>query len=314
MELAVPSALLLGFLMIPFLLALRLPRSAAVALPTLAGLQGVRPTARQRIARLLPLLRVAAVVLLVLAVARPRIAEAEAVAQGEGIDIALAVDLSSSMGQRLLVDESRLEVAKSVIRDFITGREDDRIGIVIFQQDALGMAPLSLDYEALDAIVADLESGLLPDGTGIGVGIAEALNLLRDSPASSRIVILLTDGEHNARSISPEEAVGLASALNIRVYTIGIKTSIGNGTVRADFDEGRLKALSESTGASYFAAESESDLADVYDEIGRLEKSRVGREGFQQYREFGPWLALIAASLLIVDIGARATVFRRTPS
>ena len=313
MEFALPAALALCLLAIPAAFAGRQRPRSALALPTLAGFGVVRPTTRQRLARVLPFARAAAVILLAAAVARPRHGQASAVIQAEGIDIALALDISSSMETNRTGSKTRLDAAREVIREFIRGRENDRIGVVVFQLDALALAPLSLDYDALDQAVADVKSGLLPDGTGIGVGIAEALNLLRDSPAASRVVILLTDGEHNATSITPEEAADLAAAMRIRVYTIGVKAGDTQSATRAELDEERLTAIAERTGGLYFSATSQAGLADVYDEIGRLETSRVGREGFSRYTEYGPWLALAAAALLLAEVIGRATVFRRAP-
>ena len=162
--------------------------------------------------------------MLVIAVAGPREGDADAIVPGEGVDIALALDISTSMDQQFTAGQSRLEATREVVREFIKSRKDDRVGLVVFQEDALALSPPSLDYRALDKMVAGLESGLLRDGTGIGVGLAQALNMLQDSTAASRIVILLTDGEHNADSISPEKAAELAVSLKIRVYTIGVVT------------------------------------------------------------------------------------------
>ncbi len=220
MEFALPAALAFALLALPVAWLAR-RRARGYSVPSVSPVAGIQPTWRLRAARALPVLRVLAVVALAVAVAGPRKGNATAVIPGEGIDIALSLDISSSMEQRF-GNSTRLEVTKDVIREFIKQRENDRIGLVVFQKDALSLSPPSLDYDALDRMVADVESGLLPDGTGIGVGLANALNMLQDSTAASRVVILLTDGEHNADSISPEEAAQLAVALKIRVYTIGV--------------------------------------------------------------------------------------------
>ena len=261
-----------------------------------------------------PLLQAIAVVLRVLAVARARAGVAGAVAESEGIDSALVLDASSSMDSSQLGDGTRLEVAKRVIAEFIEGRPDDRIGIVVFQKYSLTLSPLTLDHSALRDSVADVTSGLVPDGTGIGVGLGEALNLLRESTAASRVVILLTDGNHNADSISPEAAAGLAAAMKIRVYTIGLKAENPNFLLANEVDEERLEGIARRTGGRYFGAVSETDLAKVYEEIGDLETSRLGRRGFLEYREYGPWLALVAGILLLADVFARFTLLRRVPA
>ena len=215
--------------------------------------------------------------------------------------------------QQRFGDSTRLDVTREVIREFIKGRENDRIGLVVFQKDSMPLSPPSLDYAALDRMIADLESGLLPDGTGIGVGLADALNMLQDSTAASRIVILLTDGEHNADSISPEAAADLAVALKIRVYTIGV-VSGDSPFGRQEIDEELLQEIADRTNARYFAASSPQALADVYEEIGKLETSRISRESFERFTEMAPWFAATAAGLLLLELVLRGTLLRRSPA
>lgn len=311
MELAYPLALALAALALPVAwLARRKARGYAV--PSAGPLLAARPGFRLRAARALPALRVLAVVLLAIAVAGPRRGDASTIIPGEGIDIALSLDISSSMNQRFGGD-TRLEVTKQVVQEFINGRENDRIGIVVFQKDALPLTPPSLDYEALDRMVADLESGLLPDGTGIGVGLSSALTMLQESTAASRVVILLTDGQHNATSISPEEAAQLAVALRIRVYTIGVVSEDTFNRSR-EIDEELLQDIAERTDGRYFVASSPEELSEVYEEIGSLERSRVGRESYDQFTELAPWFAAGAAALLLLDLLLRATWLRRAPA
>ncbi|MCK9518519.1 MAG: VWA domain-containing protein [Dehalococcoidia bacterium] len=314
MEFAEPLAFLLALLAVPLLLLLvRHPRHGYLVASTTA-VRALPRTLRQRAARALPLLRVAAVILLVVAIARPRVGEAETVVPGQGIDIALSFDVSSSMKTgEFGSGKNRLVASKEVIREFIRARENDRIGVVVFQRDALPLSPPTLDYAALDRIIADVDSGIMPDGTGIGVGLASALNMLRDSTAASRIVILLTDGQHNVPSISPEEAANLAKSLRIRVYTIGILSSESEEST-FEVDEPRLQAIAEMTGGRYFPAQNQAALADVYAEIGRLETSAVGRERFERYTEYAPWFLGAAAALMAVDLVLRATWLRRGPA
>lgn len=311
MEFALPAALGLAFLALPVAWLAR-RRARGYPVPTVAPVAGIPPGWRLRAARALPVLRVLAVVALAVAIAGPRKGNATAVVPGEGIDIALSLDISSSMQQRF-GDSTRLEVTTDVIREFIQARENDRIGLVVFQKDSMPLSPPSLDYAALDRMIADLESGLLPDGTGIGVGLADALNMLQDSTAASRVVILLTDGEHNADSISPEAAADLAVALKIRVYTIGV-VSGDSPFSRREIDEALLQEIADRTNARYFAASSPEALADVYEEIGKLETSRISRESFERYTEMAPWFAAAAASLLLVELVLRGTLLRRSPA
>ncbi|MGI8925588.1 MAG: VWA domain-containing protein [Tepidiformaceae bacterium] len=315
MEFADPYALALLALTLPVAAALWWRRRGGYVVSSGAAFANATPALRLRLARLLPVLRLAAIALLAVAIARPRIGDANAVVPAEGIDIALSLDISSSMATSRFgrADTDRLTATKKVIRDFIAGRENDRIGFVVFQDDALALAPPTLDYAALDTIVAQTQTGILPDGTGIGVGLASALNMLRDSNAASRVVILLTDGEHNATSISPEEAADLALALRIRVYTIGV---IGEGSFlrQSGVDEKLLQHIADETGGRYFSASNPQALADVYDEIGKLETSRVGREHFASYTEVAPWFAGAAALLLLLELVLRGTWLRRTPA
>lgn len=311
MEFALPAALALAALALPVAWLAR-RRARGYSVPSVSPVAGIRPSWRLRTARALPVLRVLAVVALAVAIAGPRKGNATAVIPGEGIDIALSLDISSSMDQRF-GNSTRLEVTKDVIREFIKGRENDRIGLVVFQRDAMSISPPSLDYTALDRMVADVESGLLPDGTGIGVGLANALNMLQDSTAASRVVILLTDGEHNADSISPEDAAELAVALKIRVYTIGVVS--GNSPFNnREIDEALLKDIADRTNARYFTASSPEALADVYDEIGKLETSRISRESFERFTELAPWFTAAAAGLLLLELVLRGTVLRRSPA
>lgn len=312
MQFAEPLALLLALLALPVAwLARRTPRGYTV--PAAGPAIAARPSLRLRAARFTPALRVLAVVALAVAVAGPRQGDAKSVVPGEGIDIALALDISSSMDQRFTNLQTRLEATKEVVREFIRNRENDRVGLVVFQQDALALSPPSLDYRALDEMVAGLNSGLLPDGTGIGVGLANALNMLQDSTAASRIVILLTDGEHNADSISPEKAAELAISLKIRVYTIGVVSESNPGR-NSEIDEELLRAIADRTGARYFEADSPQALQDVYDEIGSLERSRVGREQFESFTEWAPLFAGLAAGLIALELVLRGTILRRAPA
>ncbi len=312
MEFAQPYALLLAALAIPLAVAIFLPRRRGLAVPSSAGVAKLRPTARVRLARLLPLTRAAGVGLIVVALAGPRIGDANAVVPAEGIDITFSLDISSSMSTSLIrVKQSRIEATKDVIQSFIDGRKDDRIGVVVFARDGLALSPPTLDYRALKEIVKETEPGLITDGTSIGVGLATALNTLRDSTAATRIVILLTDGQHNTPTIPPLDAARLAAALKIKVYTIGVVDD-ATAKVQNEIDEKLMKAIASETGGRYFAADSPQALAAVYDEIGTLETSGVGREHFERFTELAPWFAAPAALLIMLEIVLGATWLRRT--
>ena len=317
MHFADPWLLLLALVAVPLVIARWRRTPPVIAVPFALGLGDAPAGWRVRARRLLPLLRIAAILLLVVGLARPRIGEAETLVPAEGVDIALAVDVSSSMATNPFSNNNtRLDSVKEVLRGFIASRENDRVGLVAFQREALPLAPLTLDYDALDTIVADLGSDLLPDGTGIGVGIAGALSMLEESGASSRIVILLTDGRHNADSISPDEAAEIAAALRIRVYTIGVVEDRDrpSGFSPTTIDADLLAFIADHTGGTYFEAATPEDLAEVYDEIASLETSRVGDETFARHSELGLWLIAAGAVLLLGELGLGRTWLRRTPA
>lgn len=312
MEFAQPYALLLALLAIPLALVIFVPHRRGLAVPSSAGVSGLRPTPRVRLARLLPLARALGVGLIAIALAGPRIGDANAIVPAEGIDVMLSLDISSSMTTSTLGrKESRLDATKDVIQGFIDGRKDDRIGLVVFAHDGLALSPPTLDYVALKKIVKDTESGIIADGTSIGVGLATALNTLRGSTAATRIVILLTDGQHNTPTISPLDAAELATALKIKVYTIGVVDDL-KAKIQSGIDEKLLKSIASETGGRYFAADSPQGLADVYEEIGTLETSGVGREHFEKFSELAPWFAAPAALLILIEIVLGATWLRRT--
>ena len=288
--------------------------SLAVAdLGLLAAAAGRHRGWRVRLRWLPAVLRAVAVLLLVLAIARPQRGLAVTFVPEEGIDIVLAFDVSGSMTERVAGTAAsrptRLEAARTVIKDFVDSLEGDRVGLVVFQSRALALSPLTLDHEALKSAVEDADTGLLADGTAIGLGLAEALNVIRESEARSKVVVLLTDGSNNSGEIEPLQAAQLAKALDIRVYTIGFVSRRGAD----DIDEETLRRIAAETEAEYYDAATQADLERSYEAISKLERSRVGENRFTRYQEFGPWLAGAALALLTVEALSRATLFRRYP-
>jgi Ca-activated chloride channel family protein len=296
---------------------LRARRQPALAVPELHVIrEAARDVAtwRLRLRALPELLRAAAVVMVIVALARPQEGLALTLLPEEGIDIVVALDVSSSMQQLTPDGETRLQAARDVVQDFVSGLEGDRVGLVIFQSRALALSPLTLDHKALNRTVRDVSSGLIPDGTAIGMGLAEALNLLRDSPARSRVVVLLTDGQNNSGEVDPLDAAQVARALDVRVYTIGFVRAggalpgFGQG-----LDEVSLRRIAEVTDASYYNAATGAQLAQVYESIGQLERSRIGERRFTTFQEFAPWFAFAALTLLACEAALRATALRRYP-
>ena len=268
---------------------------------------GAKPTWRIRLRWLPAVLRAVAVVLLVVAMARPQVGQADTILPGQGIDIALVLDLSSSMTTNSLGDGSRQEVAQRVLTEFIEGREEDRIGLVIFREESLVLSPLTLDYEALAELLEQAPNVPLEDGTAIGVGLASAVDLLRDSRARSRIVVLLTDGENTLGSIEPLAAARIAEALGVRVHTIGVINRGGRLNVNAT----ALREMAELTGGQYFPAQSEQALEAIYGSIEKLEKSRIGRPQFGAYNELAVYFLVAALGLMALELGLRSTVWRQ---
>lgn len=312
MRLAAPWALAL---LLPLAwLAWREARARRVS-PALvvADLGPWRDAARQSLRlrlRSVPLiLRFAAIAIVVLALARPRQGLTVTALPDEGIDVVLAVDVSSSMTSPLAGSRTtRLQAAQTVVGDFVQSLSGDRVGLVVFQARALTLAPLTADLAAIRARIGTLAPGLLNDGTAIGLGLSEATTLLRDSPARSRVVVLLTDGENNAGAIQPLQAARVAQALGVRVYTIGFLGPNGLGV-----DRQALTAMAETTGGRSYDARTQSELASAYREISSLERSRLADRRFTTFREFAPWLAMTAVGLLAADGVLRATWLRTQP-
>jgi len=313
MRLADPIALAL-LAAIPLLLFLRgrMARGGSGAYSDLGLLAGMRPTWRVRFRWLPTAFGAIALALLVVALARPQRGQAETQLPGQGIDVVLVLDTSSSMSASMGSGGNRLEVTQKVIQDFIKGRKEDRVGLVIFRESSLVLSPMTLDYEALGELVGRVEEVNLPDGTAIGVGLSDALNVLRDSRARSRVVILLTDGENNSGNIEPLTAARLAETLGIRVYTIGAVDSRSRRGGQQNVDEKALTEMARLTGGQYYAADSEETLDEVYKSIEKLEKSRVGRTQFGAYDEYAVYLLVAALAALGIELALRSTLWRQS--
>ncbi len=306
--------LLLLLLALPVLLFLK-RRAGDAASPgrfsSVALLSGFRPTWRLRYRWLPTAIRATALALLVVAIARPQTGQADSVLPGQGIDIALVLDLSSSMQSGSLGTGSRQEVAQRVLTNFIEGREEDRIGLVIFREENLVLSPLTLDYDALAELLTRAPQVGLSDGTAIGDGLATSIDLLRESRARSRIAILLTDGENTAGNVEPLAAARIAETLGIRVYTIGVLAPGSRATGQLNVNETALREIANITGGQYYPAESEQALAAIYDSIEQLEKSRVGRPQYGEYDELAAYFILVALLLLALELGLRGTVWKQ---
>ncbi len=270
-------------------------------------------------------LRMVIIALLIITLARPQTTNNWEDSKTEGIDIVIALDVSSSMLARDF-EPNRFEASKDVAVEFISGRDNDRIGLVVFSGESFTQCPLTTDRAVLINLFKEVKQGLIEDGTAIGMGLATAINRIKDSEAKSKIIILLTDGVNNAGSIDPVTAANIAKSLEIRVYTIGVgrngyapfPVSTIFGTVQyqnmeVKIDENMLQEISRLTDGKYFRATNNQKLIDIYKEIDKLEKSKIEVKKFSsKNEEFFP-LVIILALLLIIDIVIRNTVLRTIP-
>lgn len=274
----------------------------------------------------LPLvLRVVALVAIVGALARPQTGSTTEDVRTEGIDILLVMDVSSSMLAEDL-EPNRLEAAKAVASEFVSGRRNDRIGMVAFAGQAFTQAPLTLDYGVVQSLMGELGVGMIEDGTAVGMGLATAVKRLQSSEAESRVVILLTDGSSNRGAIGPATAAQMAEALGVRVYTIGVGTRgmarvpVGDSirgfqyaNMRVDIDEASLQEIAARTGGRYFRATDNESLASIWAEIDELETTEIEVQNFTQYSERFSGVLLVALLLLLLEVGLGQTVLRRLP-
>jgi Ca-activated chloride channel family protein len=282
------------------------------------------PSLRQRGWFILRTLRLIALILLIIALARPQSGSAREIISGEGVDISIVLDISGSMAA-LDFEPNRLGAAKRVIHEFIDNRQYDRIGLVIFATEAFSQVPPTLDYQVLKRILDETKVSWdinLDSGTAIGLGLANGANMLRSSDAKSRVIILLTDGANNSGQIDPLTAAEIAKALDIRVYAIGAARPgpaalpFPDGRIEyrdSEIDEETLKEIADLTGGLYFRAEDEAGLAEIYRTINELERSQVEVRTFTRYTELAVWFILPAAFLLIVEALLRRTVLKKIP-
>ncbi|AFH49760.1 vWA domain protein [Ignavibacterium album JCM 16511] len=279
---------------------------------------------RTKLIHLPIILRLIALALLIIALARPQNFSSGTNINTEGIDIAMVLDISGSM----LAEDfkpNRLEAAKQVVDEFIQGRVSDRIGLVIFSRDAFTQCPLTIDYSVLRNLLKDIRSGMLEDGTAIGNAIANGVNRLKDSDAKSKVIILLTDGVNNAGEVDPLSAAEIARTFGIRIYAIGVGTrgeapypvqtpfGIRYQMMPVEIDETLLKQIAERTGGQYFRATNNRALKEIYEKIDRMEKSKIEVTSYRSAQElYFNWLAA-AFIFLLVEAGLSRTLLRKLP-
>lgn len=269
-----------------------------------------------------PILSAIALLLVILALARPQTVNETVERRTEGIDIVVVLDLSTSMLAEDL-RPNRFIAAKNLTSDFIDNRPNDRIGLVIFRRQSFTLVPPTTDYALLKEKLQTLEMDITEDGTAIGMGIATAVNRLRTSSAASKVIILLTDGENNAGEVDPVTASDLADAHDIRLYTIGVSTE---GTapypvedpvfgkryhpIRVDIDEDMLTSIAEKTGGRYFRARDTEALANIYASIDELETSELEEIIYLDRKEYYHWFLLSGVLVLLIGLGSEKVLFR----
>ena len=334
MHLANPWILLTVFIIPVFLFLFRKYRNtleSSLRFSNKGLLSGIRPSLKIRLCDKLIYLRVLAILLFILAASRPQAMIEETKVNIEGIDIVLAIDTSSSMkamdfqiaGERV----DRLTAVKDVVFDFIMKRPNDRIGMIAFAGLAYTVCPLTLDHNWLNANLERVSIGMIPeDGTAIGTALAAALNRVKETETKEKIIVLLTDGRNNSGTISPVAAAEAASALGVRIYTIGAGTKgmapypvedmFGNVVLRPveiEIDEELLKKIADITGGEYFRATDTKSLEKIYDRIDELEKTKIEEKGYNIYRELFTVFLVPGLLLFLLEIFLRNTLLRRIP-
>jgi Ca-activated chloride channel family protein len=270
------------------------------------------------------LLRITALVLIVIAIARPRSSQDMEKVDTEGIDIVLAMDVSTSMLARDFTPD-RISASKDIAIEFISQRPSDRMGIVVFAGESFTQCPLTTDRASLINMMKEVQTDLIEDGTAIGNGLATAVARMKDSDAKSRVVILLTDGVNNRGEISPQMAAEIAKTYGIRVYAIGVGANgmapypvmtpwgIEVRNMEVEIDEALLSEIAGATGGRYFRATDNTKLAEIYSEINKMEKARTTVDSFPVYKELFGIYALLALLALLLELLLNWFVIRRLP-
>ena len=323
-----PHYLYLLLLLIPlmawYILRLR-KKQATLQVSALDAFDTPKATTFKVYMRHLPfVLRMTAIGLIIVILARPQSTDNWDTRSTEGIDIMLAMDISGSMLAEDL-KPNRIEAAKSVAMSFISGRPNDNIGLVVFSAESFTQCPLTTDHAVLLNLFKEINHGLIEDGTAIGLGIANAVSRIKDSKAISRVIILLTDGTNNRGEIAPVTAAEIAQVFGIRIYTIGVGTrgeapypyrtpyGIQYQNMKVDIDEPALKQIASITGGQYFRATDNASLRAIYQEIDQLEKTKINVQQYSKKQEEYLPLALLAFVMLLVELIVRHTWLKNIP-
>lgn len=291
---------------------------------SVAQFKNVKSSTRRRLRHIPFILRCITIALIIFALARPQSTHSKNDVTTEGIDIVLAMDISSSMlAQDFKPD--RISAAKNVAVQFITDRPNDRIGMVVFSGESFTQSPLTTDHAALINLTKSIKSGMLEDGTAIGNGLATSVARLKESKSKSKVVILMTDGENNLGEVAPLTAAEIAKTFGIRVYTIGVGTrgkaltpmatdfGVQMGYADVHIDEDLLRKISQTTGGEYFRATDNTKLAEIYEKINELERTKFQVDRYTKRSEEFSTLALLAVLSLLVEVLFRYLILKRIP-
>ncbi len=299
-------------------------QNLAMKVPSIQGFQKSKKSIRIYLRHILLLFRILAFVALVTALARPQTSSTMQTISTEGVDIVISLDVSTSM----LAEDfkpNRIEAAKKQAIEFIDKRVNDRLGLVVFAAESFTQCPITVDHTVLKNLVSSVESGMVEDGTAIGMGLATAVSRLKESKAKSKIIILLTDGINNTGIIAPLTAAEIARTFGIRVYTIGVgtrgmapypvKTPFGTQyrNVEVQIDDDLLTNIAQMTGGKYFRATNNKGLNEIYSEIDTLEKTKVDLAVFSKKNEEYHKLILLAMALFLMELFGRYIFFRTLP-
>jgi Ca-activated chloride channel family protein len=287
-------------------------------------LGNLRPSLRIQLRHAVFVSRMIALALIIVVLARPQSTNSLRNVTSEGIDIMVVLDISSTMLARDFKPD-RLEASKDVAAEFINGRPNDRIGLVVFSGESFTQCPLTTDHAKLVNLFSDVKCGMIEDGTAIGDGLATAVGRLKDSPAKSKVIILLTDGDNNAGSVAPLTAAEIAKQFGVRVYTVGVGTEgmapypvqtpfgIQFADMPVKFDETTLSGIAAATDGKYFRATDKKKLQDIYKEIDKLEKTKIEINEYNKRYDQYMWFAVAAAFFLMLELALRFTVYRTIP-
>ncbi len=323
--------LLIFFIVLPLMLLYwwKSPGRSQIRFSSLGVLKKLKKSSSLLFRNSLIVIRCIAVSLFILALARPQSGIKSTEITTEGVDIMLCLDTSGSMQALDFKDNgkraTRLRVVKKVVSEFIRGRENDRIGMVVFGEEAFTQCPLTLDYGVLLSLLDSVEIGMAGDSTAIGSSIAICVKRLKDLKSKSKVIILLTDGRNNSGAISPLTAAGIAKTYGIKIYTIGVGTEgeapflvdsfFGKQYVyqKVDLDEGTLTGIAQATGGKYFRATNTRALKDIYNQIDKMEKTEVKIKEYMEYEELFIYFLIPGLCLLLLELALANTRLRKIP-